>query len=93
MNFEDLKSIFVDELGASADGDEILLAESDKKVTILVSSDDGVMPVPKVRSVKANDRYLSIRTESGRTFVDRSSIFGVRSEDQGDRGASRPGFG
>jgi hypothetical protein len=93
MNFDDLTAIFVDELGASHDGDSIVLADDEKKVTLLVATTDGLMSIPKVRSVEAKSTYLSIRTEEGHTFVSRDSVFGVRSEDDGSRGSSRPGFG
>jgi hypothetical protein len=93
MTFDDLSSIFVDELGATRDGETIALADNDVKVTVLVSTTDGVLSIPKVRALRAAERYLVLRTEEGHTFVSRGSVFGVRSENEAERGASRPGFG
>ncbi len=92
MNIEDLTAIFVEELGGKSDGDTVSLADNGTKVTLLVATTDGVMSVPKVRSIRATERYLAVATETGHTFVARNTVFGVRSEDEGTRGSSRPGF-
>lgn len=92
MNFDDLATILVDELDAERADDTVTIGAQGPKVTLLVGTTDGVMPVPKVKSVRATESYLAIETDAGHTFIGRGNVFAVRAEDAEPRGSSRPGF-
>lgn len=92
MSPEILEEILTDQFDAEKDGGEMLIPEG-KRVTLLLTAGDSLMPVTKVRRISFTTDYVSLVTEEQRYFVDVNNIFGVRQEDYEERRAdARPGF-
>lgn len=90
MNTEVLQAIFVDQLGASQDGDRYVLPD-DARVTVLVSDEGDVVPVSRVGAFAREPAYVVLSTETGRFFVEPEHIFAVKS-DEDAKIDNRPGF-
>lgn len=91
MNVQTLKSILLNELEATADGD-LLEVPSEGKVTILVRFGDDTLRISKVCKVRITDDFVNLVGEAEQFFVDLDSDFSIKSEDWSKRVEARPGF-
>ena len=73
--------------------DGTFLVPKEKRLTLLVTAVDSVMPISRMRRLEIHDDYLVVVSEDNRHFIDPEVIYAVREEDYEEPGkASRPGF-
>lgn len=92
MELNVLEDILTNQLGAESAAGALSLPDG-RRVTLLIETGDGIMPVGRVRSVELGETYVTVTTEEQRYFLDPNVLFAVRQDDIEERAAeSRPGF-
>jgi hypothetical protein len=92
MTPEVIEEILVEQIGAEKDGGELLIPAG-KRMTLMLTAGDSIMPVNRVRRITFTTEYVAVTTEEERYFLDVERIFGVRQDDYEARSAdARPGF-
>ena len=91
MNAHSLKTILVDELDGTADGDAIALPAA-AKVSVLLRFGDDLLRVANLERARFTEEFVHLVGEKEQLFVDVDCDFVVKSEDSKKRLEARPGF-
>jgi len=87
-----MKTLLVEEFGAVVDG-ETYLVEEDKRLTVVLVHTNGVMMIPKVRSLQFREDVVVVTTDEERTFLPPATIFAMRGANpEKAKDENRPGF-
>lgn len=91
MNAQALKTVLIEELSATEDGDAILVP-TDRKVTVIAHLSEQLVAVSRVRSVRIKPGFINIVGDAEELFVDANCEFIVKSEVARGQADARPGF-
>ena len=90
MDKKTLKSILINELGATAESDRLQLPTG-TRVTVFVSTAGVPIPIPKVTAVTLNKEFAILDSEDGRVFTSAGEFVALRADEEADT-SGRVGF-
>ena len=85
------KQILTSEFGAT-EQDGALVVDEERKVSVLVEHEGGLLQVTKVTSVGFGDGYVAVSGEEGTYYVSDSVLFALRSQNADGASDKKTGF-